>query len=156
MNTKSSKKNNAAANPPIAADVPRNCHLKGAADVPRKIWRYHDMLAMPRGIEMKEYDHADGTLTFVGQYRRIGAPECAKPKRVYRVEVREIKPFGELVAAVFEDDVRLVKLGGGTSKWNLAYAALGALRGILHKRCTQTGSNRRARKAAANGEISAQ
>ena len=115
---------------------------------PRKIWTFHDALVMPRGINMQPYYHADGSLTFVGQYYRANAPEVSSLKRVYRVEVRKIALVDEFTAAVFEDDVRLVKLGGGTSKWNLAYAALGALRGILHKRCIVTGTNRRARKAA--------
>lgn len=118
---------------------------------PRKIWRYCDMKSMPRGIEMKEFVHADGSLTFVGQYYRHDAPEGAKPKRVYRVEVRKIALLDNFDAAVFEDDVRLVCLSGPT-KWNLAYAALGALRGILHKRCVQTNPNRRAKRKAKEGK----
>ena len=117
---------------------------------PRKIWRYCDMKSMPRGIEMKEFVHADGSLTFVGLYYRHGAPEGAKPKRVYRIEVRNPFP-DEFSAYVFEDDVRLVRLTGPT-KWNLAYAALGALRGILHKRCVQTNPNRRAKRKAKEGK----
>ena len=118
----------------------------------RTIFRYRDMKSMPRGIEMQEYVHADGSLTFVGQYYNTkNAQPNSRPKRVYRVEVRKIAISDELIAAVFEDDVRLVKLGGGTSKWNLAYAALGALRGILHKRCTATRTNRKLKKLAKQG-----
>ena len=123
-----------------------------SAAEPRKIWRYCDMKSMPRGIEMKEFVHADGSLTFVGQYYRHGAPEGAKPKRVYRVEVRKTILPDEFSTAVFEDDVRLVRLSGGTSKWNLVYAALGALRGILHKRCAHTSTNRKAKRKAKEGK----
>lgn len=108
---------------------------------PRKIYRYCDMKSMPRGIEMKEFVHADGSLTFVGQYYRHGAPEGAKPKRVYRVEV--MRDMDDWRASVYEDRARLVVLCGDI-KWNVAYAALGALRGILHKRCICTNTNRKA------------
>ena len=118
---------------------------------PRKIWRYCDMKSMPRGIEMKEFVHADGSLTYLGQYYRHGAPEGAKPKRVYRVEVYKTTLLDGFSAAVFEDDVRLVRLSGPT-KWNLAYAALGALRGILHKRCAHTNTNRKAKRKAKEGK----
>ena len=142
------------SNPIIVHDQPAtgtNETTKTDGTPERRIYHYCDMKHMPRGIEMKEYVHSDGSITFIGQYfNKKNAQPTNRPKRVYRVEVREVKPFGELVAAVFEDDVRLVKLGGGTSKWNLAYAALGALRGILHKRCVATHANRAARKAAKN------
>ena len=111
---------------------------------PRKIWRYCDMKSMPRGIEMKEFVHADGSLTFVGQYYRHGAPEGTKPKRVYRVEVYKTTLLGGFSASVFEDAVLIVRLTGPI-KWNLVYAALGALRGILHKRCVHTNTNRKAK-----------
>ena len=133
-----------------APDVAGTTGTAGTDGTPkREIFRYRDMKSMPRGIEMQEYVHADGSLTFVGQYyNKKNQQPNSRPKRVYRVEVRKIAISDELIAAVFEDDVRLVKLGGGTSKWNLAYAALGALRGILHKRCVSVRSNRKARKAA--------
>lgn len=137
------------SNPIIPHDEPAAETAALPVTPKREIFRYRDMKSMPRGIEMQEYVHADGSITFVGQYYNTkNAQPNSRPKRVYRVEVRKIEPFGELTAAVFEDDVRLVKLGGGTSKWNLAYAALGALRGILHKRCVSVRSNRKARKAA--------
>ena len=111
------------------------------------------MKSMPRGIEMKEFVHADGSLTFVGQYFRAGAPGGSKPKRcIYRVEVRKLAPLDDFAASVFEDDVRLVHLSNGKSKWTLVYAALGALRGILHKRCIQTNPNRRAKRKAKEGK----
>lgn len=119
----------------------------------RRIYHYCDMKHMPRGIEMKEYVHSDGSITFIGQYfNKKNAQPTNRPKRVYRVEVRELpKLYASEVpdwcAAVWEDDVRLVKIVGN-SKWNVCYAALGALRGILHKRCAHTGGNRRRRRKA--------
>ena len=137
----------------VAGARPLDAILANPPFATREIFRYRDMKTLPRGIEMKEYVHADGSLTFVGQYYNTkNAQPNSRPKRVYRVEVLKIEPFGELTAAVFEDDVRLVKLGGGTSKWNLAYAALGALRGILHKRCTQTRTNKKLKKLAKSAE----
>lgn len=117
----------------------------GTDGTPRKIWRFRDALKMPRGIEMQPFYQANGLPMFVGQYHRHGAPEGSKPKRVYCVKLCSSVLPGEISAAVYEDDVSLVRLTGA-SKWNLAYAALGALRGILHKRCTHTGSNKRAKR----------
>ena len=50
-------------------------------------------------------------------------------------------------AVVLEDDVPLVCVSN-SGKYNTAYGALGALRGILHKRCKQTSVNRRRRRHA--------
>ncbi len=112
-----------------------------------EVYHYRDMKTMPRGIEMKEFVRTDGTITFIGQYiNQKNHQPCHRPKRIYRVEVRSVMLFNgvasEWQAAVWEDDSRLVALGG-RSKWLVAYAALGALRGILHKRCDSTGGNRR-------------
>lgn len=116
----------------------------------RKIYRYREAKSMPRGIEMQEFSHADGSITFVGQYRNQKDQQPNnKPKRVYRVEL--LPDMGDWRAAVFEDATRLVTLRGD-SKWNVAYAALGALRGILHKRCCSTKGNRRAKRRAKNEE----
>lgn len=116
----------------------------------RRIYHYREMKQMPRGIEMKEFVHSDGSITFIGQYvnNAKNATPITRPKRVYRVEV--LPDMGDWRAAVFEDATRLVTLRGD-KKWNVAYAALGALRGILHKRCVATHANR-ARKAAAKKE----
>jgi hypothetical protein len=71
----------------------------------------------------------------------------SRPKRVYRAEICN---FGasDWRASIWEDDDLLAKVGG-SNKWNVAYAALGALRGILHKRCVAVRGNRRRRAAAA-------
>ena len=115
----------------------------------RRIYHYREMKQMPRGIEMQEYVHSDGSITFIGQYfNKKNAQPTNRPKRVYRVEL--LPDMGDWRAAVFEDSTRLVALHGD-SKWTVAYAALGALRGILHKRCVATHANR-ARKAAAKKE----
>lgn len=104
------------------------------------------MKRMPRGIEMQEYSHADGSVTFIGQYYNHAGQPRDRPRRVYRVELRMLDPPDKAnpdwQGAVWEDDTRLVVLSGGT-KWNVAWAALGALRGILSKRCRQSASNRR-------------
>ena len=119
-----------------------------------EMYHYRDMKTMPRGIEMKEFVRTDGTITFSGQYiNQKNHQPCHRPKRIYRVEVRGVEVFNGIVsewqAAVWEDDSNLVALWG-RSKWLVAYAALGALRGILHKRCVSTGGNRRRRRAANN------
>ena len=138
------------SNPIIVHDQPAtgtNGTTKTDGTPERKIFRYSDMKHMPRGIEMKEYVHSDGSITFIGQYfNKKNAQPTNRPKRVYRVEL--LPDMGDWRAAVFEDATRLVTLRGD-KKWNVAYAALGALRGILHKRCVSTKGNRRARKAAA-------
>ena len=116
----------------------------------RKIYRYCDMMSMPRGIEMKGYYHGDGSITYVGQYLQPNGQPNARPKRVYRIEVRKsggaAAPWWN--AVVLEDDVPLVCVSN-SGKYNTAYGALGALKGILHKRCIQTSVNRRARRHAA-------
>lgn len=119
-----------------------------------EVYRYRDMKTMPRGIEMKEFVRTDSTITFIGQYiNQKSHQPCHRPKRIYRVEVRGVNVFNGIVsewqAAVWEDDSNLVRLGG-RSKWLVAYAALGALRGILHKRCVSTVGKRRRRRAANN------
>ena len=112
----------------------------------KKIYRYGDMLHMPRGIEMKGYYHGDGSITYIGQYLQPNA----RPKRVYRIEVisNAVGFPGEWCADVIEDQDLLVKISG-FSKWQVACGALGALKGILHRRCIQTSVNRRARRHAA-------
>jgi len=116
----------------------------------KKIYRYRDMMSMPRGIEMKGYYHGDGSITFIGQYLQPNGQPNARPKRVYRIEVRkstwEDAPWWN--AVVLEDGVPLVCVSN-SGKYNTAYGALGALKGILHKRCTHTSVNRRARRHAA-------
>lgn len=112
----------------------------------RKIFHYSDMKHMPRGIEMKEYVHSDGSITFIGQYfNKKNAQPTNRPKRVYRVEIEFLRNLCEWRAAIFEDFTRLAVVFG-PSKRTVAYAALGALRGILHRRCVNTNGNRRARK----------
>ena len=138
------------SNPIIVHDQPAtgtNETTKTDGTPERKIFRYSDMKHMPRGIEMKAYVHGDGSITFIGQYfnHAPSATPITRPKRVYRVEL--LPDMGDWRAAVFEDATRLVTLRGD-KKWNVTYAALGALRGILHKRCVATHTNR-ARKAAA-------
>ena len=113
---------------------------------PLQIFRYSQMKSMPRGIEMKEFVHADGSIDFVGQYiNKKNAQPNSRPKRTYRISLRNDE--SDWFASAWEDDTRLFDVSKGT-KWNTAYAALGALRGILHKRCTATRGNRR-RKAFA-------
>ena len=116
----------------------------------KKIYRYRDMMSMPRGIEMKGYYHGDGSITYIGQYLQPNGQPNARPKRVYRIEVRKSAmadaPWWN--AVVLEDDVPLVCVSN-SGKYNTAYGALGALKGILHKRCIQTSVNRRARRHAA-------
>ena len=55
----------------------------------KKIYRYGDMMSMPRGIEMKGYYHGDGSITYIGQYLQPNGQPNARPKRVYRIEVRK-------------------------------------------------------------------
>ena len=123
----------------------------------RRMFRYREMKSLPRGIQMQEYVHDGGAITYVGQYyNKKDQQPNSRPKRVYRVEVREMpKMFAseepDWCAAVWEDDTRLVNLVGN-SKWNVCYGGLGALRGILHKRCVQTRNNKRWRKAAKAAE----
>ena len=141
------------SNPIIVHDQPAtgtNETTKTDGTPERKIFHYSDMKHMPRGIEMKEYVHSDGSITFIGQYfNKKNAQPTNRPKRVYRVEL--LPDMGDWRAAVFEDATRLVTLRGD-KKWNVAYAALGALRGILHKRCVATHANRAAAMAAAAKE----
>jgi len=126
----------------------------------RRIFRFREMLTMPRGIEMKEYVHSDGSITFIGQYHNKLGNAASRPKRVYQIKLSN-KPIclyslpGEIKhweANIFEDSMRLVSVGGGGSKWTVAFAALGALRGILHKRCVHTNSNRKAKRREKNKE----
>ena len=116
----------------------------------KKIYRYSDMMSMPRGIEMKGYYHGDGSITYIGQYLQPNGQPNARPKRVYRIEVRksawEDAPWWN--AVVLEDGVPLVCVSN-SGKYNTAYGALGALKGILHRRCKQTSVNRRRRRHAA-------
>lgn len=116
----------------------------------KKIYRYRDMMSMPRGIEMKGYYHGDGSITYIGQYLQPNGQPNARPKRVYRIEVRKSAmadaPWWN--AVVLEDGEPLVCVSN-SGKYNTAYGALGALRGILHRRCIQTPVNRRARRHAA-------
>lgn len=116
----------------------------------KKIYRYRDMMSMPRGIEMKGYYHGDGSITYIGQYLQPNGQPTARPKRVYRIEVRKSAmadaPWWN--AVVLEDGVTLVCVSN-SGKYNTAYGALGALRGILHRRCIQTSVNCRARRHAA-------
>ena len=88
----------------------------------KKIYRYGDMLHMPRGIEMKGYYHGDGSITYIGQYLQPNA----RPKRVYRIEVisNAVGFPGEWCADVIEDQDLLVKISG-FSKWQVACGALG-------------------------------
>lgn len=114
----------------------------------QKIYRYRDMLSMPRGIEMKGYYHGDGSITYIGQYLQPNGQPNARPKRVYEIRIlKNVFNDGEWSASILEDNENLVRLGGPV-KWNVAYAALGVLKGILHKRCCQTSPNRAARKRA--------
>ena len=120
-----------------------------AANPPRRIFRYREMKSMPRGIEMKEFVYSGGEINFVGQYFNTkNTQPNSRPKRVYEIIVRRdlIKPWA-WQAIVREDFQELVTLRG-EKKWDVCYAALGALRGILHKRCVSVRSNRKARKAA--------
>ncbi len=116
----------------------------------KKIYRYSDMLSMPRGIEMKGYYHGDGSITYIGQYLQPNGQPNARPKRVYRIEVcksaRADAPWWN--AVILEDDETLACVSN-SGKYNTAYGALGALRGILHRRCKQTSVNRQARRHAA-------
>lgn len=116
----------------------------------KKIYRYGDMLHMPRGIEMKGYYHGDRSITYIGQYLQPNGQPNARPKRVYRIEVRKsamaAAPWWN--AVVLEDDVPMVCVSS-SGKYNTAYGALGALRGILHRRCEQTSVNRRHKRQAA-------
>jgi len=120
----------------------------------KKIYRYRDMLHMPRGVEMKGYYHSDGSITYIGQYLQPNGQPNARPKRVYRIEVRKSAradaPWWN--AVVLEDDVPLVCVSN-SGKYNTAYGALGALKGILHRRCKQTSVNRRARRHAAESAV---
>ena len=136
----------------------------------KKIFRYAEMKSMPRGIEMKEFAHADGSITFIGQYvnRKSTGPND-KPKRVYKIEVAGVPIANRAIitlleckdkkmweAHIFEDNICVAKIDGGVKKWDAAYAALGALRCILHRRCVCTNSNRktkRAMKAAAQNPV---
>ena len=123
-----------------------------------KIFRLRDMMSMPRDIEMKEFVYADGSITFIGQYvNERGVAPHDKPKRVYSISLVRHRdstytPSGEHCCAgqwaayIFEDQARLATVEGGRSKWSLAYAALGALRGILYQRCVSTNGNRRRRR----------
>ena len=112
----------------------------------KKIYRYGDMLHMPRGIEMKGYYHSDGSITYIGQYLQPNGQPNARPKRVYRIEVY----YGdEIWCADISEDHDILASITADKKWNAAYAALGALHGILHRRCVQTSVNRRARRHAA-------
>lgn len=124
----------------------------------KKIFRLRDMLSMPRGIEMKEFVQADGSITFIGQYvNHQSTGPNDKPKRTYCISlVREItqsepRPTDRWNAYVFEDRTPLIRLEGCASKWQCAFAALGALRGILYRYCVCTNGNkkRRRREAAA-------
>ena len=116
----------------------------------KKIYRYSDMLSMPRGIEMKGYYHGDGSITYIGQYLQPNGQPNARPKRVYRIEVRKSAmadaPWWN--AVVLEDGKPLVFVYD-SRKFNTAYGALGALNGILHNRIKNTSVNRRARRHAA-------
>lgn len=114
----------------------------------QKIYRYRDMLSMPRGIEMKGYYHGDGSITYIGQYLQPNGQPNARPKRVYEIRIlKNVFNDGEWSASILEDDILLARIGGPV-KWNVAYAALGALHGILHRRCKQTSPNRAAIKRA--------
>ena len=119
----------------------------------KKIYRYRDALSMPRGIEMKEYGGSDGTLLFVGQY--FGDGTCnPRPKRVYRVEVEYLADSAEWYALVRDDAHSIVRLRGKT-KWQVAHAALGALRGFLAYMCQNTNGNRKRRRRAVAAESGA-
>ena len=123
----------------------------------KEIYRYRDMKSMVRGIEMQEFNSSDGSVVFVGQYINETGNAASKPKRIYCVSIRRTEIPSEWHGAVMEDNVRLVTLLG-MSKWTVACAALGALRGILYKRCIATGGNRRRERALAKraaGETSA-
>ena len=119
----------------------------------KKIYWYCDALSMPRGIEMKSYGGSDGALLFVGQY--FGDERSnPRPKRVYRIEVEYLADSAEWYALVRDDDRSIVRLRGKT-KWQVAYAALGALRGFLEYCCKNTRGNRKRRRRAAAAEKAA-
>ena len=114
----------------------------------QKIYRYCEMKSMPRGIEMKEDINANGNITYIGQYYQHKGDASSRPKRVYQIMVlKNVFEDGEWSASIYEDETLLARITGPV-KWNVAYAALGALHGILHKRCCQTSPNRAAKKRA--------
>jgi len=121
----------------------------------KTIYRYRDRLSMPRGIEMKSYGGSDGSLLFVGQYVNAEGTALDRPKRIYRIEVEYLADCGEWYALVRDDDRSIVRLRGRT-KWQVAHAALGALRGFLEYCCKNTNGNRKRRRRAAAAEKAAE